>query len=58
MKTINGEEYGPFRVFEKDSDLVPGLAMTRSIGDEKAKKIGVTYEPEIFVYLNYYYSHL
>ena len=50
MKTINGEEYGPFRVFEKDSDLVPGLAMTRSIGDEKAKKIGVTYEPEIFVY--------
>jgi integrin-linked kinase-associated serine/threonine phosphatase 2C len=26
---------------------VPGLAMTRSIGDVAAKSVGVTYEPEI-----------
>jgi len=26
---------------------VPGLAMTRSMGDVVAKSVGVTYEPEI-----------
>ena len=26
---------------------VPGLAMTRSMGDSVAKSVGVTYEPEI-----------
>lgn len=38
---------GPFRVWFKDADY-PGLAMSRSIGDGYAHKIGVTDEPEIF----------
>ena len=50
LKNSQNEEYGPYRVFDKDSDSLPGLAMSRSIGDEKAKSIGVTYEPELFVY--------
>ena len=50
LKTLFNEEYGPYRVFDKDSDSLPGLAMSRSIGDEKAKKLGVTYEPELFKY--------
>ena len=45
-----GEEYGPYRVFGKDDFLYPGLALSRSIGDEDAKKWGVIYEPEIFNY--------
>ena len=49
-KNSLNEEYGPYRIFEKDSDTLPGLAMSRSIGDEKAKKLGVVYEPELFVY--------
>jgi serine/threonine protein phosphatase PrpC len=31
---------------------VPGLAMTRSLGDLVAKSVGVTYEPEIKVFAN------
>ena len=51
LKNEYGEEYGELRVFEKDIDsLKPGLSMTRSIGDEAAKKIGVIYEPELFIY--------
>ena len=50
LKTLFNEEYGTYRVFDKDSDSLPGLAMSRSIGDEKAKKLGVTYEPELFKY--------
>ena len=51
LKNEFGEEYGELRVFEKDIDSVkPGLSMTRSIGDEAAKKIGVIYEPELFIY--------
>ena len=50
LKNELGEEFGPYRVFEKDSDNSPGLAMSRSIGDEKCKKLGVIYEPELSVY--------
>ena len=50
LKNKENEEYGPYRVFDKDSDTLPGLAMSRSIGDEKAKNLGVIYEPELFVY--------
>ena len=51
MTNENGEEIGPFRVFEKEKDsLLPGISMSRSIGDLIAKKIGVIYEPEIFKY--------
>lgn len=39
--------FGPKRVWLKHKQ-VPGLAMTRSLGDVVAKSVGVTYEPEIF----------
>jgi serine/threonine protein phosphatase PrpC len=42
----NGECIGPERVWLKDED-VPGLAMTRSFGDEVAASVGVLAEPEI-----------
>lgn len=41
--------YGPKRVWLKNKQ-VPGLAMTRSIGDLVAGSVGVTCEPEIQVY--------
>lgn len=40
---------GPARVWLKDQDL-PGLAMSRSIGDEVAKRAGVISAPEMFEY--------
>ena len=42
----NGIRLGPMRVWLKHENY-PGLAMTRSIGDMVASKIGVTSEPEI-----------
>jgi serine/threonine protein phosphatase PrpC len=44
-----GMFYGPKRVWLK-SKPVPGLAMTRSIGDMAASSVGVTAEPEIMVF--------
>ena len=43
--------YGPKRVWLKNKQ-VPGLAMTRSIGDMAASSVGVTAEPEIKVFNN------
>ncbi len=43
--------YGPKRVWLKNKQ-VPGLAMTRSIGDMSATSVGVTAEPEILVFPN------
>ena len=37
---------GPLRVWLKNEDI-PGLAMTRSFGDEVASRVGVNAEPEI-----------
>ncbi len=37
---------GPLRVWLKHEDI-PGLAMTRSFGDEVASRVGVNAEPEI-----------
>ena len=51
FKNEFGDEYGELRVFEKDIESTkPGLAMTRSIGDDIAFKIGVIYEPELLIY--------
>jgi serine/threonine protein phosphatase PrpC len=50
-KTTSGMFYGPKRVWLKNKQ-VPGLAMTRSIGDMSASSVGVTAEPEIFVFPN------
>lgn len=41
-----GEDCGPPRVWLAEMD-VPGLAMSRSIGDEVSQSVGVTSEPEI-----------
>ena len=43
------QEDGPFRVFEKGEDY-PGIAISRSIGDMDAKKIGVIPNPQIIEY--------
>ena len=45
-KDDNGEPAGPERVWLKEENL-PGLAMSRSFGDEVAHTIGVTSKPEI-----------
>ena len=50
FKDENGNFIGPERVWLKDED-VPGLAMSRSFGDEIAHTVGVITEPEINEYL-------
>ena len=45
----DGEFIGPDRVWVKDTNM-PGLAMTRSFGDEIAHQIGVICDPEIIEY--------
>ena len=44
-----GEKTGPYRVYIKDQDQ-PGLAMSRSFGDKKAKSCGVIPYPDIIEY--------
>lgn len=44
---MNGDPVGPLRVWLKHEDI-PGLAMTRSMGDAVACEGGVHAEPEIF----------
>ena len=49
LKCEDGEWIGPYRVWENGKDY-PGLAVSRSIGDLKAKKLGVISEPGIMEY--------
>ena len=49
FKDENGNYIGPERVWLKDEDI-PGLAMSRSFGDEIAHTVGVITEPEINEY--------
>ncbi len=49
FKTYKGEAFGPARVWHK-SENIPGLAMSRSLGDLCAVKVGVIAEPEIFTH--------
>lgn len=51
MKTTPGMFYGPKRVWLKHKQ-VPGLAMTRSIGDMAATSVGVIARPEITCFPN------
>ena len=44
-----GKNIGPERIWLKNSEI-PGLAMTRSIGDNLAHMVGVTPEPEIQIF--------
>ena len=48
-KDEDGEFVGPERVWLKTED-VPGLAMSRSFGDDVAHTVGVISQPEIFEY--------
>ena len=41
-----GRKIGPARVYAKDEDG-PGLAMSRSLGDTIAEKLGVISTPEV-----------
>ena len=52
-KEDDGTFVGPDRVWIKD-EKIPGLAMSRSFGDETAHMVGVIAEPEI---LDYYFLH-
>ena len=49
MKDIYGNKIGPPRVY-KEGFNYPGLAMSRSLGDMKAKEVGVIPTPEIIEY--------
>lgn len=44
--TNNGEPIGPLRVWLQTEE-VPGLAMSRSMGDRVAHSVGVSAEPEM-----------
>ena len=44
--TESKKQLGPYRVWLKDQN-VPGLAMSRSLGDQVARKAGVVWDPEI-----------
>ncbi len=44
--TMGDREVGPYRVWKAEED-VPGIAITRSLGDLIAHKIGVIAEPEV-----------
>ena len=49
IKDKKGEFIGPLRVWVKETDF-PGLAISRSFGDDIAHQIGVNCEPEIIEY--------
>ena len=49
----DGDYVGPERVWLKNQNI-PGLAMSRSFGDETAHLVGVTAEPEI---IDYHFLH-
>lgn len=44
LKDEYGDPIGPYRIWEQEGHL-PGLAMSRSIGDEMASKLGVIATP-------------
>ena len=58
IKDENGERTGPFRVYMKNTEQ-PGLAMSRSFGDKKAKYCGVIPIPDIIEYnLKWNYKYM
>jgi len=46
IRGAQGQSLGPQRVWMKDQEA-PGLAMSRSLGDELAHSLGVSTDPEI-----------
>lgn len=49
-KGPRGEDLGPMRVWLKEQDI-PGLAMSRSFGDDVAGQVGVISDPEVVSYV-------
>lgn len=49
FKDFAGNNIGPMRVWMKDEDI-PGLAMSRSLGDAVAESLGVIAIPDIKLY--------
>jgi serine/threonine protein phosphatase PrpC len=47
FKEPTGESVGPYRVWLKEENI-PGLAMSRSLGDKVASSVGVISEPEMY----------
>ncbi len=45
-KDMDGKRVGPARVYAKDEDG-PGLAMSRSLGDTVAERLGVISQPDV-----------
>ena len=45
-----GEAVGAWRVFRRGDDVLPGLAMSRSLGDTYAQSAGVSAEPVLASY--------
>lgn len=41
----SGQPVGAYRVFRRPGDLLPGLAMSRSLGDALAHSLGVVAKP-------------
>jgi len=46
---INGDYHGPHRLWLQN-DNIPGIAMSRSFGDQVAASVGVIAEPEVMEY--------
>ena len=46
----SGERVGAYRVFRRGDDVLPGLAMSRSLGDLYAQAVGVSPEPVLNTY--------
>lgn len=53
FKDHSGNNVGPFRVWMKHEDI-PGLAMSRSLGDAVAESLGVISTPDIKFYKRCY----
>ena len=45
-----GVRRGPQRVFRRGDGVLPGLAMSRALGDSYAQSVGVTWEPMLSAY--------
>jgi hypothetical protein len=51
--TTAGQSVGSYRVFSRsgaESDILPGLAMSRSLGDGRAHELGVIAQPTVKLY--------
>ena len=50
LRDESGERVGAHRVFRRGDDVLPGLAMSRSLGGLYAHAVGVTNEPVLSTY--------